>query len=72
MIKLKPGISDPPTPDAYKIGGYSWVNSPRYKDFAMEGGPLARMTMNGYYNHGVSAWIDLWQEYLKLRKFVKV
>lgn len=66
--KLKPGISDPPTPDAYKIDGYSWVNSPRYKNFAMEGGPLARMTMNGYYNHGVSAMDRLVARVLEIKK----
>lgn len=50
-----PGASEPSIPNAYKKDGYTWVNAARYKGYAMEGGPLARMILNGYYNHGISA-----------------
>ena len=49
-----PGISEIPVPDAEKLGAYSWVTSPRYKGYAVEGGPLARMIINGYYNNKIS------------------
>ncbi len=50
-----PGSNQPPIPNAYKQGAYSWVEAARYKGHAMEGGPLARMIINGYYNRGISA-----------------
>ena len=34
---------------------YSWLKAPRYNGAPCEVGPLARMTVNGDYNNGVSA-----------------
>lgn len=51
---LTPGISSPPDPDPLKPNGYSWVDAPRYNGFAMEVGALARMTLSGKYNKGIS------------------
>lgn len=50
-----PGVSDIPEPDALKPNGYTWVDAPRYNGVAMEVGALARMTLSGQYNHGISA-----------------
>lgn len=50
-----PSISEPPTPDRNKENAYSWITSPRYNGYALEGGSLARMTINGYYNNGISS-----------------
>lgn len=51
---LTPGVSSPPDPDPLKPNGYSWVDAPRYNGFAMEVGALARMTLSGKYNNGIS------------------
>jgi len=37
-----------------KEGAYSWVKAPRYRGLPMEGGPLARLWINGAYRRGVS------------------
>lgn len=42
------------TPSYPKTNGYSWIKSPRYAGKVYEVGPLARMTVNGDYNRGVS------------------
>lgn len=65
---LIPGVDQPPMPNAYKKQGYSWVVSPRYKGYALEGGPLARMTINGYYHRGISAMDRLTARGLELEK----
>jgi hydrogenase large subunit len=39
---------------ATKPAAYSWLKSPRYSNHACEGGPLARMWVNGDYRVGVS------------------
>jgi len=41
-------------PNMDKPEAYSWVKSPRYKDKPFEGGPLARLWINGKYQRGVS------------------
>ena len=41
-------------PDVTKKGAYSFVKSPRYLDTVHEAGPLARMTVSGNYDGGVS------------------
>lgn len=66
--ELKPGVNQPPTPNAYKAGAYSWVPAARYKGFALEGGPLARMIINGYYNRGVSVMDRLVARVLEAQK----
>lgn len=50
-----PVVDTSSSPDPNKKGAYSWVTAPRYKGHALEGGPLARMTINGYYNKGISS-----------------
>ncbi len=42
-------------PQYPKGEAYSWLKAPRYGGEPYEVGPLARMTVNGDYNHGVSA-----------------
>lgn len=66
--ELIPGISSPPSANAYKPKGYSWVTAPRYKGYAVEGGPLARMILNGYYTGGVSTMDRLVARVLEARK----
>ena len=39
---------------ATKPAAYSWLKAPRYSNHACEGGPLARMWVNGDYRVGVS------------------
>ncbi|RLI35796.1 nickel-dependent hydrogenase large subunit [Candidatus Bathyarchaeota archaeon] len=51
----------PPPEDRYgKPGAYSWIKSPRYEGEPCETGPLARMTLAGYYKpkskHGASLY----------------
>jgi len=41
-------------PDPNKPGGYSWVKSVQYSGEPFEVGPLARMTINGFYRGGMS------------------
>lgn len=43
-----------PTPDLDKRGGYSWVKAPRLGDAVFQVGALARMTIDGYYQGGLS------------------
>ncbi len=51
---LKPA-SGVTTPDYPKNGqAYSWLKAPRYQNAPHEAGALARMTVSGFYNHGVS------------------
>ncbi len=45
------GTTDPQHP---KTDAYTWLKSPRYNDTPAEAGPLARMTINGNYNAGIS------------------
>jgi hydrogenase large subunit len=37
-----------------KNGAYSWLKAPRYQGVPYEVGPLARMWVNGDYQHGIS------------------
>jgi len=51
------GMTDEQTrliPDPQKPGGYSWVKAVRYSGKPFETGPLARMSMNGFYKGGMS------------------
>lgn len=45
---------NPPEIATNKEEAYSWIAAPRYKDKPVEVGPLARMIVGGYYNHGIS------------------
>lgn len=58
----------PPTPDRQKQGAYSWVSAPRYSGLALEGGPLARMTMSGLYHHGFATMDRLIARGLEVQK----
>lgn len=42
------------SPSPHKLGAYTWVKAILYRGKHYEGGPLARMTINGYYNGGTS------------------
>lgn len=57
--KNKPEILRPlegePELDPDKDGGYTYVKAPRYEGLPYEGGPLARLWINGHYQRGVSA-----------------
>ncbi|MEG2017789.1 MAG: nickel-dependent hydrogenase large subunit [Clostridium sp.] len=66
--EIKPGIDQPPIPSAYKNGAYSWVEAARYNGYALEGGPLARMIINGYYKRGVSVMDRLIARVLEAQK----
>jgi len=65
-------MGDLSVPNANKPGAYSWVTAPRYKGYAMEVGPLARMTINGTYTHGVSAMDRLIARVLEAQKICQV
>lgn len=43
-----------PVDPATKPAAYSWLKAPRYRGYACEAGPLARMWVNGDYRQGVS------------------
>ncbi|HOY57785.1 MAG TPA: nickel-dependent hydrogenase large subunit [Verrucomicrobiota bacterium] len=56
---VEPGADLPPAqgttkPQHPKAGAYSWLKAPRYEGVPYEAGPLARMTVNGDYQGGVS------------------
>lgn len=63
-----PPLGDLSVPNANKPDAYSWVTAPRYDGFAMEVGPLARMTINGSYTRGVSAMDRLIARVLETQK----
>lgn len=42
-------------PAPYKPEAYTWTKAVLYNGVHFEGGPLARMTINGFYNGGTSA-----------------
>ncbi|MCX7780846.1 MAG: nickel-dependent hydrogenase large subunit, partial [Negativicutes bacterium] len=43
-----------PTPTPFKPGAYSWTKAVLYQGRHLEGGPLARMLINGFYSGGFS------------------
>lgn len=52
--KLIPGVTYPLKGDVLKENAYSWINAPRYNKNSIEVGALARMTLAGKYNNGIS------------------
>lgn len=46
-----------PEPDPYKLSGYTWIKAVQYGGRHFEGGPLARMLLNGFYQ-GQSSTMD--------------
>jgi len=58
-------------PDDQKPGAYSWIKAPRYQDKPFEGGPLARLWINGIYRRGVSVNDRNIARALELREIVK-
>jgi hydrogenase large subunit len=50
---LRPAVGAT-TPQYPKNDAYSWLKAPRYNGAAYEAGPLARMWVNGDYQHGIS------------------
>lgn len=67
-----PGVDEPVTPNPYKPGGYSWVNAPRYKGYAMEVGAIARMTLSGNYKGGISAMDRIVAKSLEAKKICEI
>ncbi|MDF2613787.1 MAG: hupL [Clostridia bacterium] len=67
-----PPLGNTVEPNANKEDAYSWVTAPRYNGFAMEVGPLARMTIEGTYTRGVSAMDRLMARALETRKICEV
>lgn len=51
---LHPSLGET-TPAYGKSSAYTWLKAPRHRGKAYETGPLARMTINGYYKGGCSA-----------------
>lgn len=66
--EIKPGIDKSPEGDPYKEDAYSWAGAARYKRYAMESGPLARMIIGNYYDNGVSVMDRLIARVLESKK----
>ena len=47
-------LADEVTPAPHKLGAYTWTKAVLYQDKHCEGGPLARMIINGHYHGGTS------------------
>lgn len=47
------GVTNPVEPGT-KAGAYSWLKAPRYNNLPYEAGPLARMSVGGFYTEGIS------------------
>jgi hydrogenase large subunit len=58
-------------PDRQKPGAYSWIKAPRYQDKPFEGGPLARLWINGIYNRGISVNDRNIARALELKEIIK-
>lgn len=69
---LMPGVSEPPEPNVYKDGAYSWVNAPRYKGQAMEVGALARMILSGEYAGSISVMDRIVAKTLEAKRVCQV
>lgn len=58
-------------PNRQKSGAYSWIKAPRYRDKPFEGGPLARLWINGIYQRGISVNDRNIARALELREIIK-
>jgi hydrogenase large subunit len=61
-----------PVPDMDKKDAYSWVKAPRYNGLPFEVGPLARLTLSGSYNNGISAMDRTIARALETKKVAEV
>jgi len=59
-------------PDKSKPGAYSWIKTPQYQNKPFEGGPIARMWINGIYRRGVSVNDRNIARAIELREIAKV
>lgn len=50
----RPAWTEESEPAPHKLGAYTWTKASLYKNKHFEGGPLARMIINGYYHGGTS------------------
>jgi len=66
-VQSKP-LEDNSMPDVYKKEAYSFVKAPRYRGYAMETGPLARMYISGGYRGGISTMDRMIARVLETRK----
>jgi len=53
--------------DPDKNGAYTYVKAPRYEGLPYEGGPLARLWINGHYKQGISAMDRLIARVIELK-----
>lgn len=63
-----------PTVDenVYKEEAYSWIKAPRYEDYPMEVGPLARMYLSGGYTRGISTMDRTIARVLEAKKIINI
>ncbi|GAA0720546.1 nickel-dependent hydrogenase large subunit [Clostridium malenominatum] len=54
--------------DPFKEGAYSFIKAPRYKGYAMQVGPLARMYISGEYREGISTMNRIVSRVLEAKK----
>lgn len=54
--------------DPFKKEGYSWIKAPRYKGYAMQVGPIARMYISGEYKEGISTMNRIVARVLEAKK----
>lgn len=55
-----------------KKDAYSWVKAPRYDGLPFEVGPLARLTLSGLYNNGISAMDRTIARALEAKKIAEI
>lgn len=70
--EIRPYKGEIVKPNALKDNGYSWVNAPRYKGNAMEVGALARMTLSGQYNNGISVMDRIVAKVFEAKKICEI
>lgn len=59
-------------PDTENEAAYSWIKAPRYKGFACETGPLARMWLSGDYRYGISCMDRTLARVLEAKKIAEI
>ncbi|WP_315116065.1 nickel-dependent hydrogenase large subunit [uncultured Clostridium sp.] len=58
--------------DPFKEGAYSFIKAPRYKGYAMQVGPLARMYISGDYRKGISTMNRIVARVLEAKKIANI
>lgn len=59
-------------PNMDKEKAYSWVKAPRYKGLPFEVGPLARLSLSGLYQNGISAMDRTIARALEAKKITEI